>query len=74
MEVCELDSNSLSFLPYMGRLRDSDRYSEKQLAYVGVLHGFSMAWLGENIDPEICSDSLKTSMMRAGAEDPVTTP
>lgn len=42
MALCDLDWAALSFQPYMNKLRSSGRYSDKQLAYVGLLHGVTM--------------------------------
>ena len=74
MNTCDLDSEGLSFRPYMAALRASERYSEKQLAYIGVLHGFAMAWLGEGIDPSECNDALNKDMVREVQEAIVATP
>ncbi len=68
METCALNSTELSFLPYMDTLRDSEQYSDKQLAYIGVLHGFSMAWLGESIDPSICTVEFSAEMIREATQ------
>lgn len=42
MALCDLDWADLSFLPYMNKLRASGKYSDKQLAYVGLLHGVTL--------------------------------
>ena len=41
IEACGGPWESKSYLPYMAQLRASGRYSEKQLTYVGVLHGIA---------------------------------
>jgi hypothetical protein len=74
MEACELDSSSLSFLPYMQRIRASGRYSERQIAYIGLLHGISFGYLSTQIEDLVCSQELIADMQRAAASDPVETP
>jgi hypothetical protein len=39
MEACGMDWENESFLPYMAAIRASKLYSDKQLAYIGLLHG-----------------------------------
>lgn len=58
MEVCGLESTQLSFLPYMSVLRRDGRYSGKQLAYIGLLHGLSQGYLSQQFDPSLCSEEF----------------
>ena len=39
MQACGMDWEQGSFRPYMAAIRASRRYSDKQLAYIGILHG-----------------------------------
>lgn len=41
VQACGGQWQTKSYLPYMAQLRASGRYSEKQLTYVGVLHGIA---------------------------------
>lgn len=74
MDVCELDSDQLSFLPYMRELRESERYSDKQMAYIGLLHGISMGVLTDMIPSTICTDEVMAEMIYEGSTTPITTP
>ena len=74
LEACELDSSTLSYLPYMQRVRASGRYSERQIAYIGLLHGISFGYLSTQIGDLVCSQEMMADMQRAAASDPVETP
>lgn len=74
MNVCGLDSDELSYLPYMRKIRASGRYSDKQLAYVGLLHGIAMGFLQQDFGAENCGPEFNASMEQAAAETPVETP
>lgn len=71
LEYCRADGVARSFLPYMGRLRASGRYSERQLAYIGVLHGVSQQMIVEAMEfsrAEVCSDAAFVARLGAAAE------
>ncbi len=74
MDACELDSVSLSYLPYMQKLRASQRYSDKQIAYVGLLHGVSSGYMSGQIEDLACSEEMVAGMKLAAASEPVETP
>jgi hypothetical protein len=74
MDSCELDSGSLSYLPYMQKLRASRRYSDKQIAYIGLLHGVSSGHLAGEIGDLACTEEMVADMKLHAASDPVETP
>ena len=39
-EHCELDWRNLSYWPLMRRERQRDTWSDRQLAFIGILHGY----------------------------------
>ena len=41
IEACGMDWQAGSFRPYMKAIRSGGRYSDKQLAYIGILHGLA---------------------------------
>ncbi len=57
LELCSVDYQRISYLPYMAKLRASGRYSGKQMAYVGMLHGFAIGSMADFKLPKPCSDS-----------------
>jgi hypothetical protein len=76
MEACGLDGVAASFLPYMAAVRAPGRYSDKQLAYIGLLHGFSRAVaaqaMAERATP--CSETERQWLVQAVAAMAVATP
>lgn len=74
MNVCGLDSDELSYLPYMRAIRASARYSDKQLAYVGLLHGVALGALGPSLDASMCNPELIESIKQEAGSAPVATP
>jgi hypothetical protein len=74
MDVCELDSDALSYLPYMRKIRESARYSDRQIAYIGLLHGVSMGSFSRAMDSSLCNPELTEDLKRTAAEEPVATP
>jgi hypothetical protein len=73
-DVCGLDSDALSYLPYMRKIRESARYSDRQIAYIGLLHGLSMGSFLKAMDPSLCTPELIEDLKRTAAEQPVATP
>lgn len=74
MATCGLDSDAFSYLPYMRAIRASARYSDKQIAYIGLLHGVTLGALGPSIDAGICNPELAESMKKESLGAPVATP
>ena len=74
MNVCGLDSDELNYLPYMRAIRESARYSDKQLAYIGLLHGVTLGTLGPSLDASICNPELIESLKQVARIAPVATP
>jgi len=74
MNVCGLDSDELNYLPYMRAIRESARYSDKQLAYVGLLHGATLGALGPSLDASICNPEMIESFKQVARNAPVATP
>jgi hypothetical protein len=74
METCGLNSTELSYLPYMAKIRASERYSDKQIAYVGLLHGMSLGYLGSALDPAMCTEGLVEDFKTEAATAAIETP
>jgi hypothetical protein len=75
MEACAMDWRSQSFLPYMQSLRASRRYSDKQMAYLGLLHGFSQGGAFEALEGGApCTDAERQHLLRIAAETPIQSP
>jgi hypothetical protein len=76
MEACGLDWEEVSFLPYMAAVRAPRRYSDKQLVYIGMLHGFSQGLavqaMAERATP--CSEAKRQWLEQAVRAMTVTTP
>ena len=71
LEYCRADGIGLSFLPYMARLRASGRYSDRQLAYLGVLHGVSQQMIMDAMaydETDVCADAGFRERLGAMAE------
>jgi hypothetical protein len=66
MALCDLDWTAVSFRPYMNKLRSSGRYSDKQLAYVGLLHGLTMQFTANALAPYVrgCTKGSKRQLTR----------
>lgn len=74
---CDGDGINRSFLPYMGKLRASGRYSERQIAFVGVLHGVSQQMIMDSMasaKAQVCSEAFLAKLGAAAESDPVRTP
>jgi len=76
LEFCEAGGIDLSYMPYMQRLRASGRYSDRQMAYLGVLHGVSqqMAMSAMEETRFTCTDDFRAELRAATDEFPVLTP
>ena len=74
MEVCGLDYSAISYRPFMSALRESGRFSQKQMAYIGLLHGFSSASFIKTFDASKCSDELTESMIETAKDLPISSP
>lgn len=48
-EWCGYDWQNKSFFPFMQNERSKEKWSEKQLAYIGLMHGVSMGVLQQNL-------------------------
>jgi hypothetical protein len=49
-EWCGIEWESASFKPYMNDNRASGQWDDKQLAYMGVMHGFAMGMIGRELN------------------------
>jgi hypothetical protein len=49
-EWCGIEWQSASFKPYMNDQRASGQWNDKQLAYMGVMHGFTMGMVGRQLN------------------------
>ena len=77
LEYCGADGITRSFLPYMRALRASGRYSDPQLAYLGVLHGVSQQMIMGAMDhrpAQVCTDAFRARLSRVAEEEGVSTP
>lgn len=76
MQACGMDWQEDSFGPYMTTVRAARRYSGKQLAYIGLLHGVSqgraLQEMAERTAP--CSEGERQRLMRTLRDRPVHTP
>lgn len=71
LEYCRADGIARSFRPYMARLRASGRYSDRQLAYLGVLHGVGQEMIMGAMDhrkTNVCSDAAFLARLGAAAD------
>ncbi len=75
MQACGMNWQESGFLPYMTAVRAARRYSGKQLAYIGLLHGISqgraLQAMAERAAP--CSEAERQGLIRAVRETPVGT-
>ena len=55
MEACGMEWQEGSFLPYMSAIRGSQRYSGKQMAYVGMLHGIGQGTAASEVAKRLAS-------------------
>jgi hypothetical protein len=75
LEACAMDWQGRSYLPYMQRLRARRRYSDRQLAYLGFLHGISQGAAGRALATRApCTDAERQNLLRFAAETPILTP
>ena len=76
MQACGLDWQETSFFPYMAAVRAPRRYSDKQLVFVGMLHGFSQAMAAQEMAERgaPCSEAERQWLVRAVRAMAVTTP
>ena len=75
MEACAMDWENRSFVPYMQTLRASRRYGSRQMAYLGLLHGFSQGAASEALEGRPpCSDEERQRLLRIAAETPIASP
>lgn len=49
-EWCGIEWESASFKPYMNDNRASGQWTDKQLVYMGVMHGFTMGMIGRELN------------------------
>lgn len=76
MEACGMDWENESFLPYMGAIRASRRYSDKQLAYIGMLHGLGQGTGADAVTKLVsnCPDAHIKRLEKVVHEAPILTP
>lgn len=67
IQACGGRWESASYLPYMAQLRASGRYSKKQLAYVGVVHGIAQQMVLNSLAsrPEPCPARARAAVTAA---------
>lgn len=59
-EYCGLDWEGESFKPYMAAERGSGRWSDKQMAFIGALHGISQGAMLKGFEKKgACADAAK---------------
>ncbi|MDP8993564.1 MAG: hypothetical protein M3N07_01065 [Pseudomonadota bacterium] len=75
MQACGLDPMQ-SFLPYMAALRASGHYSDRQLAYVGLLHGLGQGFAHSELSKAVrsCSRGILRRLQRTASRQPILTP
>lgn len=61
VEVCGLDSD-LFYLQYMQKIRKNPNLTQKQLAYIGLLHGVAMGFFKESIVEKGCPDETRNKI------------
>lgn len=75
MQVCGMDWQDESYLPYMKTLRTAGRYSSKQLAYIGFLHGIVQGHVASSASQAIdCSDSAKAGWRTMARDSQIVAP
>lgn len=78
LEYCRFDGLRRSFGPYMARLRASGRYSQRQLAYVAMLHGTGQGIIMHALasaETDICAEpGLRDRLTAAADAMPIETP
>lgn len=76
MEHCGADWAGASFTPYMTRLRASNRYSAKQLAYVGLLHGLAQGVIRQALRErgKGCPAQASALLTRMAIDAPIIAP
>lgn len=75
LEACAMDWEDASFVPYMQRLRTARRYSDRQMAYLGLLHGFSQGAAERALATRApCTEGERRRLLRVVAETPILTP
>ena len=63
-EWCGYDWNSKSFLPFMQEMRNQGK-SEKQMAFIGGLHGFGMGMMEKAFSQKKCDNpAIKEKLER----------
>lgn len=62
-EWCGMDYKEQSYLPFMTHERAKKKWSDKQIAYIGVLHGVTMGLFKEKVSAlGTCPDQLKQKL------------
>jgi len=76
LQTCGVDPQQHSFVPYMTALRTSGRYSDRQLAYVGLLHGVSQGFAHSAMAKAVrsCSPGFVRRLRKTVSESEVLTP
>jgi hypothetical protein len=59
---CGQDSDARSFLPMMKAIRETGRFSDKQLAFVGLLHGAMQGLSAAQVSPANCTPALLSAL------------
>ncbi len=70
LQACGDDWLGSSFQPYMARMREGGTLSGKQLAYIGMLHGFVQGQVREALRTRVrsCGGSLIKRLKKMAAE------
>jgi len=77
LEHCGAEGIRQSYLPYMRLLRASGRYSEPQLAYIGLLHGIAQGLTMNAVEGTptgACSDAQVAGLAAAARTETISTP
>lgn len=70
LQACGDDWQQSSFQPYMDRMREARKLNDKQLAYIGMLHGFVQGQVHEALRTRIrgCSNGNIERLRKMAAE------
>ncbi len=62
-EWCGIEWESASFRPFMNDQKASGQWDDKQLVYMGIMHGFTMGMIGRELNKAgECTSKHKTAV------------
>lgn len=75
MQACGMDWLGVSFQPYMARIRAGDRLSQKQIVFIGMLHGFAQGQVSAALEGQnYACEKVRMKQLAVLASDPLTVP